>query len=80
MSKERSTDFYWASGLRAGRYRARTKFSMIRERQLLDYAMTQRRNDEELRKTLRRLGFTAAELKDYKRMIRFVPKYVETYI
>lgn len=51
-----------------------------RERQLLDRAVTRRKHEEDLRKSLRRLGFTVAEIDDYKRMVRFVPKYFESYI
>jgi hypothetical protein len=51
-----------------------------RERHLLDSTVTQRKNQKSGRKTLSRLGFTGAEIQDYKRMIRFLPKYFESYI
>ena len=52
----------------------------VRERQLLDRAVTRQNRKDILRKSLSRLGFTATEVNNYKRMVRFVPKYFESYI
>jgi len=51
-----------------------------RERQLLDVAVTQKKQLAEPRKSLSKLGFSRKEIADYKRMVRFVPKYFESYI
>ena len=51
-----------------------------RERLLLDTAVTRKPGEQNLGKTLRRLGFKSEEIAEYKRMFRFVPKYTEAYI
>jgi hypothetical protein len=52
----------------------------IRERYLLDAAATANVESDEIRKALKRLGISRAQVAEYKRMVRFVPKYVESYI
>lgn len=50
-----------------------------RERILLDEAVTQKQKMKEHRQILDHLGFTAREIDDYRRMIRFLPRYFESY-
>ena len=52
----------------------------IRERRLLDYLVTSTKANRKMRKRLREIGLTRAVVEDYKRMVRFVPKYFETYV
>ncbi|GGA01891.1 hypothetical protein GCM10010923_08250 [Blastomonas marina] len=49
-----------------------------RERHLFEFSATARRNCKEANK-LRDLGFTEADFKAYEDLVRFLPRYVETY-
>jgi hypothetical protein len=51
-----------------------------RERHLLDATVTAGSLDKKLQKNLRSIGVTGPMIKDYKRLVRFVPKYFETYL
>lgn len=49
-----------------------------KERELLNRAVT--KSGGISNKQLKDLGFTKAAMREYQRMVRFIPKYVETYI
>jgi len=51
-----------------------------RERQLLDAAVTRKQHERGLDGGLRKLGFSSTEVNEYRRMLRFIPKYVESYV
>lgn len=50
-----------------------------KERRLFDLAVTAQEGAEEMEE-LRRLGFGSAEIRQYGELLRFHPRYVETYI
>jgi hypothetical protein len=52
----------------------------MRERHLLDAAVTSNTEGKRLRRVLKKIGMTRELVSDYRRMVRFVPKYFETYI
>jgi hypothetical protein len=52
----------------------------VRERYLLDTVATSDTKSQEIYKSLKKLGITRDQIAEYRRMVRFVPKYVESYI
>jgi hypothetical protein len=52
----------------------------IKERHLLDAVVTGKKVAKTNKKKLRSLGFTAPILDDYTKLVRFLPKYIETYL
>jgi hypothetical protein len=52
----------------------------MRERHMLDTIVTTTKESKKARKKLRSITITQDLVEDYRRMVRFVPKYFETYI
>jgi hypothetical protein len=51
-----------------------------RERHLLDATVTSEKVTRKIQNDLSGIGITKAMIADYKRLVRFVPKYFETYL
>ena len=52
----------------------------LRERHVLDSIVTSKARQNKKRKEMRKIGFKSADIEDYKNLIRFVPKYFESYL
>lgn len=61
-----------------GPYKIRSYNITERERHLFEFSASARSNSQEAN-TLRRLGFSKADLKGYRELVRFMPRYVEAY-
>ena len=58
-----------------------SKFDLTdKEKRLFDLAATSSTEDKIEIREMRRLGFRAAELKRYKELLRYHPRYVETFV
>lgn len=59
-------------------YKIRSFNVTERERHLFEFSASARSNSAEAN-TLRRLGFSTADLRGYRELVRFMPRYVEAY-
>jgi len=61
-------------------YNIRMSCITEKERTLFDLASTKKRSNSKERNKLRKLGFKDDELEAYKELIRYLPRYVETFV
>lgn len=51
-----------------------------RERHILDSIVTSPKSERKLRERMRKIGFREGDIRDYENMVRFLPKYFESYL
>jgi hypothetical protein len=80
IARQMRTNFPFLVHTSAGPYRIPSFNLTMRERHLLDRISTSKRHQKRARESLRDIGIRLSTIDDYKRIVRFVPKYFESYV